>query len=322
MSENKKIQGFTKLSNQLLNNLLDELDPIETKVFLYIITKTLGFQKASESISASNVSEKTNICKKTVRDTFKSLQQKNYITVTKQFKNNVPLASLIEINLEKTKINLKNKEINLDPKSAKKIKHKEECGFVSDFQPLDDLKDDSAQKLMFIIIAHAIDQQNFTISRLDKKGFVVSDYDITTKDIYNYKDITKLTQKNWINYHFVKLNDEQSDLIININKNVLKQNQLNIFTCMGHIKFNIPSINLMLLFYAQLWVHFEEINTPLVIGEVIYFEKLLKNNTEKTIQNAITYHHLTWWHGKVLSVQFFEKHFNRILASVLEIVEC
>jgi phage replication O-like protein O len=64
------------------------LSPAEFRIILHIIRKTYGFQKQSDGMSFSQISEATGLSRRTVIDTVKRLQDRKMISLKHQKKRN------------------------------------------------------------------------------------------------------------------------------------------------------------------------------------------------------------------------------------------
>lgn len=81
---NPQPDQFTKLSNELLDNLLSIRIPGEAmQIFLVILRKTYGFQKKQDAISMSQFSELTGIAKPHCFRAIEKLEKMNLIIVNR-----------------------------------------------------------------------------------------------------------------------------------------------------------------------------------------------------------------------------------------------
>ena len=72
--------GYTRVANELLEAIARiKLCAYETKVLIFIIRKTYGWNKKTDWIALSQIAENTNILKPNVSRTLRSLKQRNII---------------------------------------------------------------------------------------------------------------------------------------------------------------------------------------------------------------------------------------------------
>lgn len=78
-------KGFTKIDNQILENLIAaNLNGTEFAVCLFIIRKTIGFQKESDAIPLIQFQEATKKSKRMIQKSLKNLVDLNIINVIKR----------------------------------------------------------------------------------------------------------------------------------------------------------------------------------------------------------------------------------------------
>jgi len=81
MANPKLEDGYTRVANELLEALARiKLCAYETKALIFIIRKTYGWNKKTDWIALSQISENTCILKPNVSRTIKRLQSRNIIT--------------------------------------------------------------------------------------------------------------------------------------------------------------------------------------------------------------------------------------------------
>jgi len=75
-----KIPNHTQIPNDFIDKDMRKLNGSETKVFLVICRKTIGWHKESDYISISQIMEKTGISNRVVIKSAKSLDEMGFIT--------------------------------------------------------------------------------------------------------------------------------------------------------------------------------------------------------------------------------------------------
>lgn len=72
--------GYTKVANELLEAIARiKLCAYETKVLIFVIRKTYGWNKKTDWIALSQITENTNILKPNVSRTLRKLEFRNII---------------------------------------------------------------------------------------------------------------------------------------------------------------------------------------------------------------------------------------------------
>ncbi|GAB5417021.1 MAG: hypothetical protein Crog4KO_18880 [Crocinitomicaceae bacterium] len=75
-------QGFTKVSDLLLDTWLSQLTEAELKLLLTIIRQTVGWNKKIDRISHSQFKKKTGMSARSISTAVESLSNRNFIIIT------------------------------------------------------------------------------------------------------------------------------------------------------------------------------------------------------------------------------------------------
>ena len=75
-------QGYTKVSDVLLDTWLTELTEIELKTLLIIIRQTTGWNKARDRISHAQFKQKTGLSQRSITSATESLSNRKFINIT------------------------------------------------------------------------------------------------------------------------------------------------------------------------------------------------------------------------------------------------
>jgi phage replication O-like protein O len=85
-----KTQGYTKVSDVLIDSWLTDLTEAELKTLLIIIRQTTGWNKPRDRISHSQFIKKTGLSQRSITSAIESLSHRNFIYITNQWEQNSP----------------------------------------------------------------------------------------------------------------------------------------------------------------------------------------------------------------------------------------
>lgn len=77
-----KTQGYTKVSDVLIDSWLTDLTEAELKTLLIIIRQTTGWNKPRDRISHSQFIKKTGLSQRSITSAIESLSHRNFIHIT------------------------------------------------------------------------------------------------------------------------------------------------------------------------------------------------------------------------------------------------
>lgn len=81
------MSGYTQVNNDVFDNLMASLSPVEFKVYMALYRKIIGWNKESDIVAIGQLVELTNASDKSVRTSIKKLAEKGLFVAEKSYNN-------------------------------------------------------------------------------------------------------------------------------------------------------------------------------------------------------------------------------------------